>query len=121
MKPSVQAYRNANHPNDHLAEACFTDCVCTTQSISVYLLAKLGNDVQSVDRIQASKHPSIQDCFSSSSRGFTANQLAETGFIECGTTMQSISVYPLAKMGNDFQSVDRSQKNLIINDSLIKN
>ena len=43
----------------YLAEAG-NACVCIAQSTSVYPLAKLGNDLQSVDRIQAFKHPSIQ-------------------------------------------------------------
>ena len=43
-----------------LAEADFIDCATTTQSISVYPLAKLGNDLQSVDEFPASKHPTKQ-------------------------------------------------------------
>ena len=73
----------------NLAEARFIEGDTTAQSISVYPLAKMGDYLQSVDRIQASRHPS---CGSHRNRG--------------ATTVQSISVYPLAKMGDDLQSVD---------------
>jgi len=45
------------------------------------------------------------DCVSTSSRGLTAANLAEAG-TECVSTAQSISVYPLAKLGEVLQSVD---------------
>jgi len=93
----------------------------------------MGNDLQSVDKTHASKHPSIQnreaskflccksiqaphpsnrtiqtklDCVGTSSRGLIAVNLAGAGWKKCVSTAQSISVYPLAWMGNNLQSVD---------------
>ena len=45
-------------------------------------------------------------CVCSIPRGLTANNLAEADLIECTTTAQSISVYPLATVGDNLQSVD---------------
>ena len=40
----------------------------TTQSISVYPLATMGDDLQSIDRSQASKHPTPKRCYHTKSK-----------------------------------------------------